>query len=129
MAMHCDGGSLFCAWLSPPLSALGGLCYSVFMTAERTTVKPVREFLLFETEQCVAGKKTAKKIERECSVARAALLLQVSRKQVHNLRAAGIIQGWQPGKKLAELAGRDGKNCKWVLCWDSVMEYREVRGF
>lgn len=113
----------------PTRAPLGVLCYSVSMTAERATAKTSTEYLLFEVERGSEGKKTAKKIERECSVERAASLLQVSRKQVLRFRSAGILRGWQPGIKLAQLAGRDGKNCKWVLCWDSVMEYRDVRGY
>mgnify|MGYP000684039968 CR=1 FL=1 len=88
--------------------------------------EPVRELLLFEVEVADDGKKSAKKIERECSVAKAARLLDVSRKQVQRLYYAGIITGWKPGLALAKLNGRDGKTCKIVLDWDSVIEYRET---
>jgi hypothetical protein len=87
---------------------------------------PVRELLLFEVEKAADGKQSVKRITRECSVAKAARLLQVSRKQVQRLYYAGIITGWKPGLALAEQLGRDGKTCKIVLDWDTVVEYREV---
>ena len=85
-----------------------------------------RELLLFEVETAADGKQAVKRVTRECSVAKAARLLHCSRKQVQRLYYAGIITGWKPGLKLALLNGGDGKTCKIVLDWDSVIEFRDV---
>ena len=86
-----------------------------------------RELLLFEIETTSSGKsKVVKKIERECSVAKAARLLQVSNIQVRRMWAAGILRGWKPGLAMAKKKGNDGRSCKLVLDWDSVIEFREV---
>ena len=92
------------------------------------------ELLLFEVETSKSGQQSVKRVVRECSVEKAAALLKVSRSSVLRLYRAGIITGWQPGLALARLkalnAGKDAatvsKNCKVVLDWDSVIEYREV---
>tara|TARA_R110001599_G_scaffold24690_1_gene88935 strand:+ start:4401 stop:4697 length:297 start_codon:yes stop_codon:yes gene_type:complete len=85
-----------------------------------------KELLLFEVETAADGKQAVKRIMRECSVAKASRLLQVSRKQIQRLYYAGILKGWKPGLALARARGMDGKTCKIVLCWESVMEFREV---
>eukprot|EP00112_Aurelia_sp_Birch-Aquarium-sp1_P005829 Seg16597.2 transcript_id=Seg16597.2/GoldUCD/mRNA.D3Y31 product="hypothetical protein" protein_id=Seg16597.2/GoldUCD/D3Y31 len=90
------------------------------------------ELMLFqvETTQHNDGTSTqkVKKIVRECSVTKAAAILQVSADSVRRLYHAGIIAGWQPLKELAE-KNKQGKktptNAKIVLDWDSVIAYRE----
>ena len=97
------------------------------MTApEAQNAEPVRELVLFEVSTSDSGKQAVKKIVRECSVEKAAALLKVSRSSVLRLYRAGILTGWKPGLGLAKLRKTKAANCKVVLDWDSVMEYREV---
>lgn len=89
--------------------------------------------MLFEVERSagVDGREEvkAKRVVRECSVKKAAVLLEVSESSVLRYWRAGLLEGWKPGEALANKKGerKDGraKNTKLRLCWDSVVQFRE----
>jgi transposase len=76
-----------------------GVCYDLGMPAQV-------ELMLFEVERSagIDGREEvkAKRVVRECSVERAAKLLEVSKRTVRRYYHAGLIDGWQPGLALAQ---------------------------
>lgn len=96
------------------------------------------ELMLFEVETATGSdgreERKVKRVVRECSVKKAAKILEVSEKTVRRYFEAGLLEGWQPGLALAMQKRRKGgadhvkkkPNVKIVLSWDSVMAFREV---